>query len=165
LRDELKDLEVNLFLYQYDRVHEKLTQISETMRQMNEERELAEAGETTLLSTCAGLEEQLKALDSALNTQQNKLMGLVSEAETRVGTSHVLTERRENALSTQKRIEQERGQSKARMEELGNVIAGLQADESGKRRSTYSKKRWRVPNLVFSRSIPTSPRGKKRSMR
>ena len=131
LRDELKDLEVNLFLYQYDRVHEKLTQISETMRQMNEERELAEAGETTLLSTCAGLEEQLKALDSALNTQQNKLMGLVSEAETRVGTSHVLTERRENALSTQKRIEQERGQSKARMEELGNVIAGLQADESG----------------------------------
>ena len=31
LRDELKDLEVNLFLYQYDRVNEKLIQIQETM--------------------------------------------------------------------------------------------------------------------------------------
>ena len=131
LRDELKDLEVNLFLYQYDRVNEKLTQIQETMRQMAGERDLAETGESALLSACAALEEQLKTLDTALNAQQNKLMGLVSEAETRVGTSHVLTERRENARATQKRIEQEREQGKARIEELNSVIAGLQADESG----------------------------------
>jgi len=131
LRDELKDLEVNLFLYQYDRVHEKLEQINETMRQMSEERDLAEAGEATLLSTCAALEEQLKTLDASLNTQRNKLMGLVSEAEARVGNSHVLSERRENARSIKKRIEQEREQSKARIDELGAVISGLQADESG----------------------------------
>ncbi len=131
LRDELKDLEVNLFLYQYDRVHEKLEQIQETMRQMNEERELAETGEAALLSTCAALEEQLKGLDAQVSAQQNRLMGLVSEAETRIGTSNVLAERKENAISTKKRIEQEREQSKARMDELGSVIAGLQADESG----------------------------------
>ena len=140
LRDELKDLEVNLFLYQYDRVHEKLIQIQETMRQMSEERDLAESGETALLSMVAGLEEQLKVLDSALSQQQNKLVGLVSEAETRVGTSHVLAERRENATATKKRIEQEREQSKARMEELGAVIAGLQADESGQAALTLLEK-------------------------
>lgn len=131
LRDELKDLEVNLFLYQYDRAHEKLEQISETMRQMTEERDLAEAGEATLLSACAALEEQLKSLDAALGAQQNKLMGLVSEAETRVGESNVLSERRENALSAAKRIEQEREAGKTRLDELGAVIAGMQADESG----------------------------------
>ncbi len=131
LRDELKDLEVNLFLYQYDRVNEKLTQIQETMRQMAEERTLVETGESALLSVCASLEEQLKALDTALSLQQNKLVGLVSEAETRVGTSHVLAERRENARATQKRIEQEREQGKVRIEELDRVIAGLQGDESG----------------------------------
>ena len=131
LRDELKDLEVNLFLYQYDRVHEKLEQINEAMCQMSEEKELAEGGETTLFSACAALEEQLKTLDAAMNTQQNRLMSLVSEAETRVGTSNVLSERRENALSTKQRIEQERAQSKARIDELGAVINGLQADESG----------------------------------
>ncbi len=131
LRDELKDLEVNLFLYQYDRVHERLEQITEAMRQMTEERDLAETGETALLSTCAALEEQLRALEGSLNAQQNKLMGLVSEAETRVGASRVLAERRENALSQQKRIAQEREASKARIDELGAVIAGMQADESG----------------------------------
>lgn len=131
LRDELKDLEVNLFLYQYDRVHERLQQITETMRQMNEERENAESGESMLLSACAALEEQLKTLDAAYSQQQNKLIGLVSEAETRVGVSRVLTERRENALSAKKRIEQERELSRARLDELGNVIANMQADESG----------------------------------
>ena len=131
LRDELKDLEVNLFLYQYDRAHERLVQIQETMRQMSEEKDQAESGEATLLSACAALEEQLKTLDTAMNAQQNRLMGLVSEAENRIGNSHVLAERRENAISAQKRIEQEREQSKARIEELGTVIAGLQADESG----------------------------------
>ena len=131
LRDELKDLEVNLFLYQYDRVHERLQQITETMRQMNEERENAESGESMLLSACAALEEQLKTLDAAYSQQQNKLIGLVSEAETRVGASRVLAERRENALSAKKRIEQERELSRARLDELGNVIANMQADESG----------------------------------
>jgi chromosome segregation protein len=102
LRDELKDLEVNLFLYQYDRVHEKLSRFTETMRQMNEERALAESGEAELLSACAALEEQLKGLDTQLSAQQNKLVGLVSEAETRIGTSNVLAERRENAISAKK---------------------------------------------------------------
>ncbi len=131
LRDELRELEVNLFLYQYDRAQEKLSQIRESMRQMNEERELAEAGEATLLTACTALEEQLRALDTALNAQQTKLMGLVSEAETRVGSSHVLAERRENALLARNRIEQERAQAKARLEELAEAIAGMQADESG----------------------------------
>ncbi len=131
LRDELKDLEVNLFLYQYDRAQEKLGQIAETMRQMNDERDLAEAGEATLLSACAALETQLNALDASLGAQQNKLMGLVSEAETRVGAGNVLSERRENALAAKKRIDQERETGKTRLDELGAVIAGMQADESG----------------------------------
>ena len=131
LRDELKDLEVNLFLSQYDRVHERLDQINDAMRQMNEEHALAETGESTLLSACAALEEQLRSLDTALNAQQNRLMGLVSEAETRVGAGNVLAERRENTILAQKRIAQERGSGKARLDELGTVIAGMQTDESG----------------------------------
>ena len=131
LRDELRDLEVNLFLYQYDRVHERLEQIADTTKQMLAERDLSDAGETTLLASCAALEEQLKALDASLNQQQNKLMGLVSEAEMRVGSSNVLAERRENAFAQKKRIEQEREAANARVAELGGVIASMQADDSG----------------------------------
>jgi chromosome segregation protein len=84
------------------------------------------------METCAALEGQLRALENALSAQQNKLMGLVSEAENRVGTSHVLAERRENALQQKKRIETEREAGKARLGELETAIGGLQADESGK---------------------------------
>ncbi len=131
LRDELRDLEVNLFLYQYDRVNERLIQIAETTKQMIAERDLSDAGEATLLASCAALEEQLRVLDASLNQQQNKLMGLVSEAEMRVGSNNVLAERRENAAAQKKRIEQEREAAKARVSELDGVIANLQADESG----------------------------------
>lgn len=61
-------------------------------------------------------------LDASLNQQQNKLMGLVSEAEMRVGSSNVLAERRENATAQKKRIEQERETAKARVAELDDVI-------------------------------------------
>ncbi len=131
LRDELRDLEVNLFLYQYERVNERLEQIAETAKQMIAERDLVEAGQTTLLESCAALEDQLKTLDTSLNAQQNKLMGLVSEAETRVGTSNVLAERRENTLSQKKRIELEREAGNARLAELDAAVAGMQADDSG----------------------------------
>lgn len=131
LRDELRDLEVNLFLYQYDRVHEKLEQIAETTRQMIAERDFAEAEQATLLNTCTALEEQLKSLDAALSEHQNKLVGLVSEAETRVGTSHVLEERREHAMAQKQRIAQDREAGGVRVAELGAAIADMQADESG----------------------------------
>ncbi|MEA5047682.1 MAG: chromosome segregation protein SMC [Eubacteriales bacterium] len=131
LRDELRDLEVNLFLYQYDRVQEKLEQIAETTRQMIAERDLAEAEQTALFNTSSALEEQLKALDATLGVHQNQLMGMVSEAESRVGASHVLEERRDNALAQKRRISQDRELANTRVEELGAAIANLQADESG----------------------------------
>lgn len=131
MRDELRDLEVNLFLYQYDRVHEKLEGIAQTAKQMLAERETAEQSESELVETCAALEEQLRALETALGIQQNKLMGLVSESETRVGQSRVLLERQEHAKKERERYAAERKAGQARLSELTETIAGLQADESG----------------------------------
>ncbi|HWQ06365.1 MAG TPA: chromosome segregation protein SMC [Feifaniaceae bacterium] len=131
MRDELRDLEVNLFLYQYERAQEKLAAIEAAAKQMLAERDVSEASESELVETCAALEEQLRALDASLSAQQNKLMGLVSESETRVGASRVLSERRENALSQKKRILSERESGAARLTELTEAISGMQADESG----------------------------------
>ncbi|MEN6340458.1 MAG: AAA family ATPase, partial [Clostridiaceae bacterium] len=131
MRDELRDLEVNLFLYQYERAQEKLAAIEAAAKQMLAERDVSEASESELVETCAALEEQLRALDASLSAQQNKLMGLVSESETRVGASRVLSERRENALAQKKRILSERESGTVRLTELTEAISGMQADESG----------------------------------
>ncbi len=132
LRDELRDLEVNLFLYQYERAHEKLEAIAETTKQMIAERDAASENEGALVGACEKLEQQLRALENAISARQEKLVGMVSEAENRVGTSHVLNERRENAFQQKKRIETEREAGKARLGELDEAIRGMQADESGK---------------------------------
>lgn len=132
LRDELRELEVNLFLYQYDRAHEKLAAIEETSKQMSSERELAEQSEKELVAACAALEERLGSLDAALGERQSRLMGLVSETETRVGESKVLSERRENAVRERARIEAEKQAGKARLAELDEAIGSMRTDESGK---------------------------------
>lgn len=131
LRDELRDLEVNLFLYQYERAKEKLVAIEAAAKQMLAERNVSEASEGELVETCGALEEQLRLLDASLSAQQNKLMGLVSESETRVGASKVLSERRENAYAQKKRIQLEREAGGVRLNELAEAIGGMQADESG----------------------------------
>ncbi len=77
------------------------------------------------------LEEQLRVLDASLSAQQNKLMGLVSESETRVGASRVLSERRENAYAQKKRIQSEREAGGVRLNELAEAIGAMQTDESG----------------------------------
>jgi chromosome segregation ATPase len=95
------------------------------------ERDVSEASEGELVETCGALEEQLRLLDASLSAQQNKLMGLVSESETRVGASKVLSERRENAYAQKKRIQAEREAGGVRLNELAEAIGGMQADESG----------------------------------
>lgn len=131
LRDELRDLEVNLFLYQYERAKEKLAAIEAAAKQMLAERDVSEASEGELVETCGALEEQLRVLDASLSAQQNKLMGLVSESETRVGASRVLSERRENAYAQKKRIQSEREAGGVRLNELAEAIGAMQTDESG----------------------------------
>jgi chromosome segregation protein len=132
LRDELRDLEVNLFLYQYERAHEKLETIAETTKQMIAERDAASESEGELVEACGKLEEQLRTIESTISARQEKLVGMVSEAENRVGTSHVLSERRENALQQKQRIETEQESGKTRLGELDAAISSMQADESGK---------------------------------
>ena len=131
LRDELKDLEVNLFLYQYERAKEKLEAIHAAAEQLTGERDAAETKQTTLLEACAALEEQLREQETALSARQNRLMGMMAGVETKLGESHVLAERRENAFAQRTRIEAEHASQTARLGELDEALAALQTDETG----------------------------------
>ncbi len=130
LRDELKDLEVNLFLYQYERAGEKLAAAHEAIGQLTRERNESEGRQNALLESCAALEERLRAQDAALSAQQNKLMGMLAGVETSLGESHVLTERRENALLQKKRLADESTARQTRLDALDHSLAALKADAS-----------------------------------
>ncbi|MEG1524046.1 MAG: chromosome segregation protein SMC [Clostridia bacterium] len=130
LHDELKDQEVNLFLYQYERNNERLIAIKDAIEQMRDEQTLSGASEQTLLEECAALEEQVHALDASLSEQQNKLMALLSKVESHVGESHVLTERRAHAQSECMRIAAERQANADRRTELMAALEHMEADDA-----------------------------------
>ena len=130
LRDELKDHEVNIFLYQYERHHEKLQTISDAIKEMQDEHTLGESAEQSLLMECAALEERVRALDSSLSDQQNELLALLSGIEKQHGESNVLLERREHARQERARIDAERQALGARLNALENTLGGMDAEKA-----------------------------------
>ncbi len=108
LRDELKDLEVNMFLYQTDRQTEKLTGLRETLAQIEHELMLSAESDKRLSEQSEDLEEQTRELDDKLSEQQKKLIEMLSGVEAHVGESNLLLERREHAKKETERIRQER---------------------------------------------------------
>ncbi len=125
LRDELKDNEVNLFLYQYERNQERLTAVCQAIEQLTKEGALFQASESELLLACAGLEEQVRTLDAQLSERQNHLMVLLSGVETHVGEANVLLERKEHANQECIRIQGEMEQTKNRMGELSKALSEM----------------------------------------
>ena len=96
LRDELRDLEINQFLYQYDRARERLAAMEQTIAQLGEQETATEAQAEALQGECQALEQRTRSLEAALTGQQNRLMEMLSGVETHVGEYNVLRERKEN---------------------------------------------------------------------
>lgn len=128
LRDELKDLEVNQFLYQYDRAQERLKSAEQTIAQVAEQEASTDAQAVTLLDACQELEQRSRELDTALNEQQTLLMALLSGVESQVGESKVLLERREHGEQELRRITAELAAAKTRVQELSDTLARIDAD-------------------------------------
>lgn len=131
LRDELRDLEVNLFLYQYDRNRERLSSLESAIRQMEEEEAQNEALSAELQTEADALERQVAELDATLSEQQNRLVSLLSGVETHVGECNLLLERREHAKAELQRLQAERDRLTARSEELGQTLAEMTSDTAG----------------------------------
>ncbi len=131
LRDELRELEINLFLAQYDRMRERLTALAETIAQLAEESALSEESEKRVLDECALLEERVRGLDETLSAQQNALLTMLSGVETHVGESRVLIERRENLLAERARLTEALAILREKREGLARANGEMQSDETG----------------------------------
>ncbi len=105
LRDELKEIEVNLFLYQYDKLTERIENLKAGLAQFDEELQSQEALFGALSGECADKEEKERAVSNAISALQNELLRLSSGVESRTGDAKVLSERIENALRERERLE------------------------------------------------------------
>ena len=137
LREELRDLDVNMFLYQTDRQKERLAALREAAAQLETELNESEVRERALSADSAALETQVRALDEQLSAQQNRLIEMLSGVEAHVGESNLIVERRDHAKKESERIAKEcdslREQIAATEKELEAAV--LSEEETEKRRA------------------------------
>lgn len=104
LRDELREIEINLFLHQYDRLTERIAKLDEAMGQLHEEIEANADIEAALSKDCLVEEEKERSLSHTISELQNKLLLLTSGVEARFGESNVIQERMANLLRERERL-------------------------------------------------------------
>ena len=131
LREELKDLEVNLFLYQSDRARERMKSLSEQINSLEEELTLSEARDKALAQESLQLETQVREIDERASAQQNKVIEMLSGVESHVGESNLLLERREHAQKEIARISAERDAAQSGADGIKKALQNGQADARG----------------------------------
>ena len=107
LRDELREIEVNLFLYQYDKLQERLKTQEESLGQLDTQIRAATEQADRLSKQCAQEEEQERELNGAISDMQGRLLSMSSGAEAHAGSVKVLEERMGNLSREQARLEEE----------------------------------------------------------
>ena len=130
LREELKDLDVNMFLYQTDRQKERLNTLRETVEQLSSELSDNEAHDRELSEQSGTLEAQVRELDEQLSEQQNRLIEMLSGVEAHVGESNLLVERRDYAKKETERIGKERDALKAQVLALETDLTATELSET-----------------------------------
>ncbi|MCR5611455.1 MAG: chromosome segregation protein SMC [Clostridiales bacterium] len=93
LRDELKDIEVNLFIYQYERSGERIKQLSGTIDQLKEEIASRDAAAQTLASSLSEAEDCERRLSASIGEVSQKLLAATADVESHAGEERVVRER------------------------------------------------------------------------
>ncbi len=129
LMEELRELEINVFLYQYDRSKEKLSALAAVLSQMQDEGEAMLSSELALSKEYLAEESALRALEETAANLQNQLLSLMSGVEAHSGEANVLKERKEHLYKEKERLFDALQADKNRSEELLIELGKL--EESG----------------------------------
>ena len=130
LRDELKEIEVNVFLYQYDKLNERITTLNDSMAQYAEAIRQSTGIEAALAADCSAEEEKERSLNAAIGEIQSKLLTATTGVENRTGEAKVARERMANLARERERLENAAREDRVRLEELKKSMAEVSARSS-----------------------------------
>lgn len=93
LREELRDIDVNLYVYQYEKNNDRIKQLTENSVQLENEIAEAEISSSALAQTLAEGEESERAIYTAITELNQKLLAATSKMESHSGEEKVLREK------------------------------------------------------------------------
>ncbi len=123
LREELKDIEINLFIQQYDKSIEKVNALTLAIEQFSDEAEKLNISVSVVNDACVEAEENERAVNLSITELQNRLISSTSDATKNSGESNLIRERifaaNKELEKTAERIEQ----NSSKLAELNNKSA------------------------------------------
>ena len=122
LRDELKEIEINVFLYQYDKLNERINTLKEAIESAGEEIKQKEEIETAIAANCAQEEELERALNTSISQVQAELLKMTTGVEGHAGESKVLSERMEAFMREKEQRQNQLDNNEKRYDELTGQI-------------------------------------------
>ena len=128
-RDELKDLELNVFMHQYDRVKERMESASAAIEEIRKEAAVQAETERTIAADNAVKEEELRAIEQSASEIQKMLLEELAGMETHSSEAKVLHERLENLQKERARLIAEREVQETLSQELLSALAAQTTGE------------------------------------
>lgn len=127
LREELKEIEINVFLYQYDKLNERIESMKATLEQLADEINRASAKDVKLSSDLSITEERERKLNTTISDMQAAMLRLSSQVQSKSGESKVANEKIANILLERERLER---QIKDNSEQLGELRCSLSKSQA-----------------------------------
>ena len=93
-REELRDLEINLLLYQYDRAAEKAAQLTESADALASAIDNTVIEESLIAAACNDEEERERGLSVTISEVSQKLVSMSSDVESAAGRENLLLEKK-----------------------------------------------------------------------
>lgn len=141
LRDELRDLEINIFLYQYGKLNDKLKSLDESMAEINAELNEKRMIDEKLAADCAAGDERSRKLGDAISEINAKLLSATTGVEERAGESKVYGERLSGLMRERERAETNIIECGEKLDSLGRSINGLRETLEEKTAECATKKK------------------------
>lgn len=125
LRDELKEIEINVFLYQYDKLNERITALQEAIDAAKAEIEQKNELEAAVSTSCAEEEERERALNVSISQIQSELLKMTTGVEGHAGESKVLSERMESFMREKEQRQDQLSVNEKKLEEITEQIKNV----------------------------------------
>lgn len=126
MREELRSLDLTLFVRQYDRSTERIRQLTETAEQLGSELISATAEEENYAAVCAAEESAERRLSESISETSRNLIALSTTLESGVGSEKLLRERISALLRSVEQSEAELAELERRSEQCRGDIAVLE---------------------------------------
>lgn len=140
LKEKLKNLEVNAYIYQYDYAASNKSAIQEKIDAILEEMEIRQRDLDSTINDYNDTYNEINGLDDSISELRDKILELTVLLEKQTGETNLNRERLSNAESEVNRVKQELQKNETRKEDLSENLQKVSNVISGKKLSLTEKK-------------------------